>query len=173
MTTVDEFQQAKDVVFRLMRRLNEGESNITDDEIREAYQNLARRMQSNCDSVAQGLLVVIASLCANRRHLTSEFLPDAIEPLYFLAIEDYAGFAHYFKWLASHDNPYLGIPTPSGRSYLIELSESETTIRRAFEIMFRKQDNGWRDNDEVGEALPAILKTTGSEHDSGLNGLQP
>lgn len=163
VSAVDQFQQAKEAAFELMRRLDEGESSTSDSEVRDTFQNLAQRVQSNCDSVAQGLLVVIASLCANRRHLTPELLPDGLEPLYFLAIEDYSGFAHYLRWLADYDEPYLGTPTPSGREYLIELSESEEMIRNAFEIMFQKQDNDWRDADEDVAALPAILKTNGSE----------
>ena len=78
VSAVDQFQLAKKAVFELMRRLDEGESSIDDCEIREAFQNLVQRMQSNCDSVAQGLLVVIVSLCASRRHLTPELLPDGL-----------------------------------------------------------------------------------------------
>lgn len=159
VSVVDQFLLAKEAVFELMHRLDAGDASINDDEIREAYRNLARRMQSNCDSVAQGLLVVISSLCANRTHLTAEFLPDAMEPLYFLAIEDYAGFAHYFKWLADYDDSYLGKPTPSGRVYLLSLANSEDTIREAFEVMFRTQHNN-RDDEAV--SLPAILANTGS-----------
>ena len=169
VSAVDQFQKAKEAVFELMHRLDAGDASISDEEIRTAYRDLATRMQSNCDSVAQGLLVVISSLCANRKHLTAEFLPDAMEPLYFLAIEDYSGFAHYFKWLADYDDAYLGKPTPSGKTYLLSLASSEDAIREAFEVMFRKQDSHSRGSDDDEESLPAILTKTGSEQDEALN----
>ncbi|MEM9017507.1 MAG: hypothetical protein AAGC68_10875 [Verrucomicrobiota bacterium] len=163
VTTVDEFHEAKDRAIELMYRLDAGDTSISDDEVREVYRELANRMQSNCDSVAQGLLVVIVSLCASRNHLTAEFLPDAMEALYSLAIEEYAGFERYFNWLADYDDAYLGKPTPSGRTYLLNIASSEETIREAFEVMYRKQDRDGRDSDEDNESLPAILTSSGNE----------
>lgn len=158
---VSKLEQAVDKVFQLMNRLEAGDSAIEDEEIREAYGALASTLQSNCDSVAQGLLVVIASLCANRQHLTAELLPDAMDPLYGLAIENYDVLAGYFKWLADHDTPYLGTPTPSGRDYLLHLSDSEETLRAAFEVMYRKQQEEWGVDDD--ELLPKILRDNRSQ----------
>jgi len=75
--------------------LEEGDTSITDDEARDAYRAVVSRMQSNCNSVAQGLLTMIAGICVHRPHLAPEFLPDALQSLYYLGIEDLEGIKKY------------------------------------------------------------------------------
>lgn|GEM_PF-5867177 len=157
---VEQFRMLKIAAFELMARLESEEEVIEDSEIIDTYFSLERRIQSNCDSVAQGLLVVMASLCAHRRFLTAKLFPSAIAPVYALGFERYESFAHYLRCLAEEDRPYLGPPTRSGRSYLLELSTSEALIRDAISNVWQSMR---RDPPEENEYIPYILRSPGSE----------
>lgn len=158
--SLERFRMVKIAAFELMARLESEEEAIEDSEIIETYFSLEKRIQSNCDSVAQGLLVVMASLCAHRRDLTPKLLPSAIAPVYALGFERYEEFAHYLRWLANYNYPYLGTPTRSGRSYLLELSTSETLIRDAIRFVWQPM----RSNPpEENEYIPHILKSPGAK----------
>lgn len=138
---IDRHKLACGAAFALAHELEAGGRPVTDDEIRETYWSLSSVMQSNSDSVAQGRFVVIASLCAHRNHLTAELLPDAMEPLYYLDVEDMEEIVKYLTWLASYDKAYLGRPTTSGRDYLLTLADSPGILRDAFRRMYERQES--------------------------------
>jgi hypothetical protein len=164
---VGRFRKVTIAAFELMDRLEAEEEVIDDSEIRDTYFSLEGRMQSNCDSVAQGLLVVMASLCAKRRGLTPKLLPSAIAPVYALGFERYEQFAHYLRWLADFNSPYLGRPTRSGRSYLLELSTSEALIRDAIGFVWQSMRSNPPEEDEY---IPHILRFNESEQGGTSNG---
>lgn len=157
--TVILIDMALNTAFSLARELEIESRAITDGEILGAYKAVRTHMQSNCDSMAQGMLVLIACLCAHRKHLTPDLLPGAMESLYYLGVEDIENVTGYIKWLADYDQPYLGKPTITGRSYLLELANSPEILRDAFRRMYELQEP----NDEL--PLPRILKS-----DQNMNG---
>lgn len=138
---IDKHAAACDAAFALAYELEAASTPITDDEIRKTYWSLASIMQSNCDSVARGKFVVIASLCAHRQHLVADFLPSAMEPLYLLDVEDMEVISKYLTWLAGYNDAYLGRPTASGRDYLLTLAESPDILREAFRQMYEQQES--------------------------------
>lgn len=152
---VEQFRRVRDAALRLMYDLEAQEKQIDDAVIVQTYFDLQSRMQSNCDSVAQGLLAVMASLCAERRHLTKELLPSAIEPIYALGLERLEDFSAYLVNLTQLKDPYLGPPTSSGRRYLVELSASDSTIREAVRSVWQSMRRNPPEDDEY---VPAILK---------------
>ena len=154
------FRQAKLAAFNLMSRLEDGEALIEDSEVMETYFALEKRMQSNCDSVAQGLLVVMASLCSKKRHLTEKLFPSALAPVYALGFESYDDLSSYLSCLASNDEPYLGTPTRSGQAYLMELSSSKKLVRDAINTVWLSMR---RTPPEEDEYIPEILKPDQSE----------
>ncbi len=157
---VERFKQVRDAAILMINQLEHDDGSIDDSDIVQTYFNLEQRMQSNCDSVAQGLMVVMASICAARRHLTNKLFPSAIEPVYALGFERFEDFSAYLVNLAHLSSPYLGPPTPSGREYLIELSASEVLIREAVATVWHSMR---RDPPESDEYVPAILKLSQSE----------
>lgn len=148
------YNSAREAAFALAHELEAGGRPITDDEIRETYWSLSSFMQSNCDSVAQRRFAVIASLCAHRNHLVAELLPDAMEPLYYLGVEDMEEIVKYLTWLATYDKAYLGRPTTSGKNYLLTLADSPGILRDAFRQMYEQQE--YRDESPIPRILEEI-----------------
>lgn len=143
------------------------EPTLTDSEILVAYCNVKSQMQSNCDSVAQGLFTAVADICAHRPHLASEILPDPLKSLYYLGIEELDGIKMYIRWLIDYDKPYHGRASESGYRYLRELMEQDRVIVEAFRSMFSQEKNDWREHDEDVPTIPRILA---SEQDGTSNG---
>lgn len=156
------YNQALEHVKKICDQLESGDSSVTDDEARDAYRAMALRMQSNCDSVAQGLLTIIAGLCAHRPNLAPEFLPDALQSLYYLGIEDLDGIFKYIKWLIEYDQPYHGRATQSGYDYLRSLLQQDELLIEAFRMMYSHEDNEWRKEDVSVPTVPPILEANNS-----------
>jgi hypothetical protein len=166
---VQSYDEARSKLKKLCQNLEIGSAPTpTDSEILVVYSNVKNRMQSNCDSVAQGLFTSIADICAHRPHLASDILPDALQPLYHLGIEDLEGIKKYIRWLVDFDEPYHGRPTPSGYRYLRELTEQDQVIIDAFRSMYSKEKNDWREEDEDVPTVPSIL--TGERDGGGQPG---
>ena len=167
---IQSYDEARSKLKELCEKLEAQSGSMpADSEILVAYSNLKSRMQSNCDSVAQGLLTSVSDICAYRPHLASDILPDALQPLYHLGIEDLEGVKNYIRWLVDYDEPYHGRPTQSGCRYLRELIEQDQVIIDAFRSMFSKEENDWREEDEDVPTIPSILS---NERGGGGHGTQ-
>lgn len=151
------YNQTLEHVKKICEQLEAGNTSVTDDEVRDAYRAMASRMQSNCDSVAQGLLTIIAGLCAHRPNLASEFLPDALQSLYYLGIEDLEGIKKYIKWLIEYDQPYHGRATQSGYNFLRGLFQQDKLLIEAFRVMYSREDNEWRKENPSVPNVPLIF----------------
>mgnify|MGYP000082512892 CR=1 FL=1 len=134
-------------------------SNLTDSHILNAYESVRNQAQSNCDSIAQGLFTIVAGICAHRPHLAPKILPDPLQSLYYLGIEDLDGIKNYIIWLIGFDEPYLGRATQSGYQYLHELTEQDSVLTEAFRVMFSKEDNEWRKDEKDLPSIPKMLQT--------------
>ena len=108
------FENALEVVRQLIVELDAG-GQVSDEKIRDVYFSLEKQMQSNCDAVASGLLTTIGAICAHAEHLAHELLPSALQPVYYLGIEDHDGVRAYILHVARAYSTYLDTQTPAGR----------------------------------------------------------
>lgn len=132
------------------------DTEIDDATIIETYFEYNRTMESNCDSVAQGLLAILATICSHRPHLAKELLTAPLQSLYYLGIEDLEDVKRYLSWFVSFDEPYLGKAPEFAYTWLNEfMKNNDKIIVEAFRKMYLEEDNEWRDTE------PAILQKSG------------
>ena len=151
------FENALSDVGSLVASLEANHDSVSDESIRQTYFNLESALQSNCDAVASGLLSVVGAICVHAEHLTCELLPSAIQPIYYLGIEDLAGIQAYIRGVAKQADSYLDLHTEVGSQFLIRISSNEELIVTAFQSMYDLEDNQWRTEEPDVPAVPPIL----------------
>jgi hypothetical protein len=123
------FEAALSAVRRVINDLEAGE-HVPDETIRSVYFTVEKNMQSNCDAVASGLLATIGSICAHAKHMAPEFLPSAMQPIYYLGIEDTDGINAYILHVADVETTYPNTETQAGRKYVKQIAEDRPLLRR-------------------------------------------
>ena len=150
------FQNALDAARELIVELDAG-GHVPDEKMRNVYFGLASQMQSNCDAVASGLLATIGALCAHAEHLTREFLPSAMQPIYYLGLEDFDGVRAYILHVACSKCTYLDTQTEAGRRFLEQLGDNRPLIVESFRQMYHNVSNDRGIGDTSVDRIPTIL----------------
>ena len=150
------FDAALSAVRRVVNDLEAGE-HVPDETIRSVYFTLEQNMQSNCDAVASGLLATIGSICAHAKHLAREFLPSALQPIYYLGIEDADGIEAFISHVADAEATYLDTQTPAGQEFLKHIAGDRVLVVAAFRQMYDNENNDWRREHPDVPATPPIL----------------
>jgi hypothetical protein len=147
------FEAALSAVLQLIADLENGE-HVADDKIRSIYFTLVKHMQSNCDAVASGLLATIGAICTHARNLVREFLPSAMQPIYYLGIEDFDTWKSYILHVADAKTTYLDTQTMAGQRFLKQLAEDRELLVDAFREMYNHEENNWRDEEPDAPDAP-------------------
>ncbi len=150
------FESALTAVRQLIADLDGGEQ-MSDEMIRNVYFGLSTRMQSNCYDVASGLLATIGAICAHAEHLTHEFLPSAMRPIYHLGIEDFDGVRAYILHVANAKSTCLGTQTTMGRRFLERVGDNRSLIVESFQKMYDDDDKNCRNEEADVPDKPPIL----------------
>ncbi len=126
----------------------ESQENINDQIVLDTFVEFNSTMQSNCDSVAQGLLACVISICVYKPHLEVELLVAPLQALYYLGIEDLDDLKHYLKWFITYQDPYLGRAPDKAYEWFGDfLKDNDQVIIEAFRKMYFKEDNEWRESE--------------------------
>ena len=126
---------------------------IDDYSVKSAVFGYFDKMQSNCDSVAQGQISILSTVCFFRPHLAAELFEKPLQSLYYLGAERIEEINKYLVWFSKFDEPYLGRGSDESYDWLrMFIKSGNEVIRVAFKRMYEKEDNGWRHD------VPEILK---------------
>ena len=134
------FERALAAVQQLILRL-EGGATVSDEEICTTYFALSEQMQSNCDAVATGRLATIGAICAHANHLVKILLPSAMQPIYYLGIEELDSLKAFILNVANREKPYLDTQTTAGVKFLQQLAINDLLILEAFREMYEAEDD--------------------------------
>lgn len=127
---------------------------IEDSSVKDAAFCYFDKMQSNCDSVAQGQISILSTICFFRPHLASELFEKPLQSLYYLGAERIEDINKYLVWFSNFDEPYLGRGPDESYDWLrIFIESGDEVIKVAFKKMYEKEDNDWRHD------VPEILKS--------------
>ena len=151
-----EFEAALSAVRQLIADLENGER-VADDKIRSVYFALVKHMQSNCDAVASGLLATIGAICTHAETLAREFLPSAIQPIYYLGIEDGDTLKSYILHIADSQTTHLDTQTKAGQRFLKQLAEDRILLVDSFREMYNQEHHNWPDDEPDVTKEPPIL----------------
>lgn len=89
--------------------------------------------------------------------MAPEFLPSALQPIYYLGVEDAAGIEAYILHVADAESTYFDTQTPAGQWFLKHIAEDRALLVEAFRQMYDNEDNDWRREDPDVPAIPPIL----------------
>lgn len=156
-TKLNSFEQALAAVRKLILRL-EGGATVPDEEVLITYFTLSDQLQSSCDAVASGRLATIGAICAHADHLACKLLPSAMEPIYYLGIEDLESLKTFILDVAKQEKSYLETQTEAGAKFLRQLASNDLLMVAAFQRMFDAEDNQWRFEDPDVPDRPSILR---------------
>lgn len=114
----------------LAKELEEG-ADISNETLKSSYFELSNTMATNCSAAAEGHLTALACVCRLRPELVQEFLPRALQPLYFLGVDELEEFSSCIVDTARKDRTYLDLDTPERREFLLRLADDVAALEKA------------------------------------------
>ena len=105
------YRQTLQTMRNMIASLEKDADAMADEAVRQCYFELDELMQTNCESAASGLLATLGAICAHKAHLAGDLLPRAMQPIYYLGIEDLAGVQAVIRWVARQEDSYFNTHT--------------------------------------------------------------
>ncbi|EGR1985705.1 TPA: hypothetical protein GRI96_25530 [Vibrio parahaemolyticus] len=129
------------VLTEVLESLAHGES-LDESVIMNGVLGYFDKMQSNCDSIAQGQLSILSTVCMFQPNLARELFERPMQALYYLGLESMDDIKRYLEWFIIYDEPYLGRGSDESYMWLNGfLANGTDVIQQAFINMYEKEYN--------------------------------
>jgi len=107
---------------------------VTDDHIEEVWHAYKNGLRTNCEGAADGLMAALASISSRRPEMFEQLLPDALEPLLMLGVDDAADIIVCAIDFTGRENLYMGRPDAQAIAWIKNVFVvSDTAIQNALD----------------------------------------
>ncbi|MDX8404528.1 MAG: hypothetical protein R8K50_00060 [Mariprofundus sp.] len=116
---------------------------LTAASIEDVWNNFKETLHTNCDSAADALMAALSSVCSRRPLMLEKLLPDALEPLTMLGLEEVSEVQNWATRFTEREDLYLGKPDQQSIAWILAvLIHSEDKIKFALNQQVRMNHAG-------------------------------
>ena len=124
-------------MLELLDALDADAEDVSKTNIEEVWNGFVGGMQSSCDAVADALMAALASICSRREDMLETLLPDTIEPMLMLGVEDANAVIEWAAVFTEREVLYMGRPDDCSFIWIEEsFMASEVLIQAALNKHF-------------------------------------
>lgn len=125
----------------LLDALENRPEQVSDEKILVEWAGFRDSLRTCCKAAADALLAALCSICCHRPAMFEKLLPDALEPLMMLGIEDASAVIQWVGNFAERHDPYMGRPDAAAIQWLrTEFPASKDAIQTALNARLKEAD---------------------------------
>jgi len=129
-TTLGSMRHSKPML-TMLQALAEHPESISDADIVLVWSEYHHGMRTNCNAAAEALMAALASICSHRSGMLATLLPDMLDPLVMLGMENASEVIDWALAFTKLESPYMGRPDALALNWI---SEDFATLKHDIQV---------------------------------------